>query len=185
LIEQDIDDLLVTLRDADRRREFHVRDEVCRDLVAMGSPAVAHLIGHLEQIDWDTLDTSEDDACMRALAHIGDEIARRYVIQCASDLVVSRSWGDARFFLGVAAFDAMGLTADPEMHEVLVELVTQLDTELREFDTFIWHLVDAARPFLDERARPTLLKLIEHPDTQDIQPSARQALATLDSRRER
>jgi hypothetical protein len=82
---------------------------------------------------------------------------------------------------GVDAIDAMGKSDDPALHEQLVRWVLAIDTTVPEDSSYIWHLVDAARPHLDERARPVIEVLAKYDaDPQDIQPSARRALAALD-----
>jgi hypothetical protein len=87
------------------------------------------------------------------------------------------------FTSGCAALTAMAASPNVRLHDLLVTWVLQIDTSYRGPDTWnLWWLLDAARPFLDERARPVLKRLLDHPDTQDVVPSVKQALRAIDER---
>jgi hypothetical protein len=82
----------------------------------------------------------------------------------------------------MAALEALELSVDPAVHEELLQWVVEMGVAPDWPSNHSWHLLDAARPYLDERALPAVEKLLAHRDTQDVVPSARAALAAIQAR---
>jgi hypothetical protein len=181
-VAQIITELLADLRAAPLGEGWRVERAATERLAALGDPAVPDLIVHLEQFEVDEYHASEEEACLRALVTIGTREALDYVVSRASRVMAVPEADGVDGQVGVIAIDALEKSTDPAVHEQLVQWTLRLgDGEGWDLGV-IWHLLDAARPYLDERAIPILELLAGHQDIQDIAPSARRALREVRSK---
>lgn len=177
-----IADLLAALRSTRAREHWPIEQQALEQLTRLGAKAVPELIEHLDQFEVDYYHWTEEDVCLRALVAIGTRDALDYVVARASRVVAAPEADDVDRQVGIIAIDALATSTDPAVHEQLAQWVLRLGDGEGWDLTVIWHLLDAARPYLDERAIPTLALLVEHGDIQDIVPSARRALREVRSR---
>ena len=184
-LEHSVLEIFDDLRSVEPRLATQQSRELRLRLIELGPPVVPVLLRHVGRFDPETDDWGdirEFEIAMEALGQIDDQRGRDFLVECGAALMAGQRTEDENVMLfGVDAIDAMGKSDDPALHEQLVRWVLAIDTTVPEDSSYIWHLVDAARPHLDERARPVIEVLAKYDaDPQDIQPSARRALAALD-----
>jgi hypothetical protein len=151
-----------------------------RLLVSSGEGVIDALISRIECVMWeDSTGWREGGLCLRVLVAMGAARALAYVRECVERLISSPEWQDDVQERGLAAIDALATSDDPAVHEWL--RAWAMEIEHGWDDLLIWHLLDAARPYLDDRAVPMLTALLEHPDIQDVVPAARAALKAVAS----
>jgi hypothetical protein len=184
-LESVIGELAESAREA--RASDAVNAEIRGRLTAIGSDVVPLVIRHLRGIAWhdendDDLDAWETEAFMSALAQIDDDEGKRFVIESGRRLTdVSDEPTYSERMLGCDAFRAMACSDDPHLHDVLAEWVVAIETSGGGWN--FWWLIDQAVPFLDDRARPVLVRLLDYGDgDSDVAKAARRALGALDRR---
>jgi hypothetical protein len=116
---------------------------------------------------------------MRALVAIGDPLGVSYVLGCAQQVVSKPDRDDSIAVMGCIAIDALGSSADVAIHEQLIAWVIEIGSGAGWDSVNIWHLLDAAKPYLDGRALPVVTALLSYLYDHDVVSSARSAIAEI------
>jgi hypothetical protein len=158
------------------------REEVAIErLIALGEPIVPELIERVGALSWEDEDVgwTDEDVYLRALVGIGDPRGVAAALGWGAEVVAEPSGAGDVYLRGIAAILALGTSSDPAVQRQLADWVLEIGTGEGWYSMVIAHLLGAAAPFLDDRAEPVLVGLLDHPDIQDVAPSARTALRKL------